>query len=710
MRWSGSGLVYGGLVGLGAYLFTLMQPYSEICPPQPWHLIVPIVFGVPWVLFSQLFADMVFVGLVSFEKNSDSDREWLGRAAGLEAAAAVGWILGTAITFAGAYLLIEFAGPKIAAATGAAGGLSGIITAWLGKKGSGDAKPKLEKQPMSAIAKKIGMALAGPVFAVLLVVGIGVALDKLLLGGSLLNVLTKSDWSYWEIFGWLILGLAIAYVLAWIASRNVNINRFSIHALYRNRLVRAYLGATRQRRRPDLFTGFDTGDNPDMWVLWPPHPVKPKDRDTPDSKAPERNTYCLFHVVNMTLNVVDTSRLAWQQRKAEPFTVSPLHAGTFFKGYRRSKEYGSPNNGISLGTAMAISGAAASPNMGYNSSTSSALLLALFNVRLGWWLGNPGPKGDATYKEEGPSTAIRPLVEETFGLTTDEKPWVYLSDGGHFENLGIYEMVRRRNRFIMVVDGGCDPHYKFEDLGNAIRKIYIDLGVRIYMNDLDKLRNRPPQEELAKAIDALAAETAKAAANAGGQTPPLDPCEPQAPIPYIAVGSIDYTEADGEDAEPGILLYVKPAYHGVSSIEDPGVRSYLPGDLSLIAGAWGAWLHYLAPWLFDEAGDVEIGPIPKGTPVNLLANLNPLSESTDLKDRAAHTKRLVDLVLKLKHDLKSLPPNVSDAQATEVFVKRVPELLSLNKCPDFIVNKGHYFGSNLADDDKRALIEFLKTM
>ena len=73
-------------------------------------------------------------------------------------------------------------------------------------------------------------------------------------------------------------------------------------------------------------------------------------------------------------------------------------------------------------------------------------------------------------------------------------------------------------------------------------------------------------------------------------------------------------------------------------------------------------------------------------------------------------KKLIDLVLKLKHDLKSLPPNATDAQATEVFVKRVPELLSLNKCPDFIVNKGHYFGSNLADGDKGALIEFLKTM
>ena len=64
-----------------------------------------------------------------------------------------------------------------------------------------------------------------------------------------------------------------------------------------------------------------------------------------------------------------------------------------------------------------------------------------------------------------------------FGLTTDDRPYVYLSDGGHFENLGLYEMVRRRCRFIVVSDAGCDPDFVFEDLGNAVRKIAIDLGI-----------------------------------------------------------------------------------------------------------------------------------------------------------------------------------------------------------------------------------------
>ena len=136
---------------------------------------------------------------------------------------------------------------------------------------------------------------------------------------------------------------------------------------------------------------------------------------------------------------------------------------------------------------------------------------------------------------------------------------------------------------------------------------------------------------------------------------------------------------------------------------------YLPFDLDALAGSWGALAHDAAPWLFTQTGDVEIGPIPAGTPVNLIANIDPLSESTGLADRAAYELKLLKVVLKLKHDLKSLPENATDEEARTEFEKDVPDLLSVSKCPDFIVNKGHYFGTNLSDDDKHALIEFLKT-
>jgi hypothetical protein len=541
--WALSGLVYGGLVGFGAHLFTWMSPYTG--GQSIWLILLPVIFGVPWVLISQLFAEMVFVGLASYENHSDSDREWLGRAAGWVAVTAIVWGLTTFIVFAGAHALLmthTALRPYIASA----GGIAGIVAALIGKSTQTAAKPSKDKESYTELVYRIILSIAGPVFAAVLVVGISVALDLLLLDGSLVEGLAHHAWSLGYILFWLFIGAAITAAIAWVASRSVNINRFSLHALYRNRLIRSYLGASRQHRSPDLFTGFDEGDNPPMHTLWPSKP--------PSDAA---STRPLFHVVNITLNVVQATRLAWQQRKAESFTASALHCGAAYKGFRPSSEYGGPA-GLSLGTAMAISGAAASPNMGYNSSPSVTLLLALFNVRLGWWLGNPGPEGEKTYKHEGPATAIVPLFQESFGLTTDEKPYVYLSDGGHFENLGLYEMVRRRCRFILVIDAGCDPKFNFEDLGNAVRKIYIDLGIRIRFDRLSEIKNRPKKAAI----------------------PPRDPPDPnkeeRRTIPYYALGTVDYGNADGSDAdgkksEDGYILYIKPAYHGT---EGAGIRSY----------------------------------------------------------------------------------------------------------------------------------------
>jgi hypothetical protein len=543
-RWAASGFVYGALLGFGAHLLTLLSPYMHTAGHQSvWVIIIPVVLGVPWVLASQLFAEMIFVGLVSYEPNSDADREWLGRAAGWLAATAIIWMLTTFIAFAAGHFLINvksWLGPYIASA----GGVAGIIGALVGRSAQTLAKADEKDPGIKAIALKIILAIAGPIFAVALVIGISVALDLLLLGDSLVQGLSDRTLTTWYIVWWLVIGLLATGFVAWVANQNVNINRFSLHALYRNRLVRAYLGASRQRRCPDKFTGFDEEDNLPAHELWPPKAC-----------ASGQNTFSLFHVVNITLNVVQSKRLAWQERKAEAFTVSPLHSGAAYKGFRPSSEYGKAKKynggpkepcGISLGTAMAISGAAASPNMGYHSSPSVTLLLALFNARLGWWLGNPGPEGEKTYKDEGPATAIVPLVQETFGLSTDDKPYVYLSDGGHFENLGLYEMVRRRCRFIVAIDAGCDPDFAFEDLGNAVRKIFIDLGIRITFKGLDRLKNRPTAEQLNQA-------------NGG--------------IPYHAVGTIHYSLADGESCKDGAILYIKPAVHGTDS-EGAGVRSY----------------------------------------------------------------------------------------------------------------------------------------
>jgi hypothetical protein len=535
--WTASGLVYGALIGLGAYLFASQYPYAA---PTDLKLFQPIVFGIPWVLMSQLIAEMIFVGLVSYEDQSDSDREWLGRAAGWVSAAAISWAVMAFLSVGvGNFLYLTSFDYDIGPYITALGGVSGIATALLGMSGKTPATTDGNHQSWTTFVFSLLLSIAGPVFVATLIVAASIVLDLLMFGGAVLHVLHEPPPAPTPptIMLYLVVGIAVALVVEVIASKTVNINRFSLHAVYRNRLVRGYLGAARQGRFPDQFTGFDEKDNIRVHTLWPP---KVDDK---------RNTFGLFHVLNLSLNVVESKRLAWQERKAEPFTVSPLHCGSALLGFRPSDEYAdlprdkSRPRGISLGTAMAISGAAVSPNMGYYSSPSISLLLAFFNVRLGWWLGNPGPRGEDSYTRQGPDFAIKPLIDEAFGLTTDDKRYVYLSDGGHFEDLGLYEMVRRRCRFIVVIDAGEDTHLAFNDLGNAIRKIYIDLGIRIDFTGLQDLRNRPPRAGIEK---------------------------PQH-IPYHAVGFIDYKVADGDGSFNGTILYIKPALHWT---EPAGIASY----------------------------------------------------------------------------------------------------------------------------------------
>jgi hypothetical protein len=140
---------------------------------------------------------------------------------------------------------------------------------------------------------------------------------------------------------------------------------------------------------------------------------------------------------------------------------------------------------------------------------------------------------------------------------------------------------------------------------------------------------------------------------------------------------------------------------------------YLPDTLR----HWYDPLKRWFPWLFGEEG-IEVGPIPAGTPVNLIANLSLVSESGDTTNVIDQTKDVLDLLLRLKRDLKALPRDASDEEARTVFANLRRPLLALNKCRDFVVNRGHYFGTSflkdkdepgLSDTDKRALIEFLKT-
>jgi hypothetical protein len=288
---------------------------------------------------------------------------------------------------------------------------------------------------------------------------------------------------------------------ALLLSRFIDANKFSLHAMYRSRLIRTFLGASNMNRKPNPFTGFDPADNIRMTDL-PPKPL---------------------HVVNATLNLVKGENLAWQQRKAESFTSTRYHTGGCRVGYQPSASY---FGGVTLGGAITVSGAAANPNMGYVSSPLLSIVMMLFNARLGVWAANPGAAGRGRWSKTSPTYSIRPLIDEAFGLTSDKHTWVNLSDGGHFENLGLYEMVLRRCRTIIVADGSADPAFDFDDLGNAIRKIRVDMGINIEFPAL------PVTKKITEASR------------------------------HCAVGTICYKAVDGAAAEDGVLIYIKASLTG----------------------------------------------------------------------------------------------------------------------------------------------------
>src|ERR1039457_1309259 len=134
---------------------------------------------------------------------------------------------------------------------------------------------------------------------------------------------------------------------------------------------------------------------------------------------------------------------------------------------------------------MAISGAAANPNMGFHTSAPVAFLLTVFNVRLGWWVRNPRRAKPGARR--GPLGSIVWLINELTGQTDDRSAYVNLPDGGHFDNLGLYELVRRRCRYIIIGDGEQDERLTFESLRCATSNGRMDFGAEIDL-DLRPLR------------------------------------------------------------------------------------------------------------------------------------------------------------------------------------------------------------------------------
>ena len=454
---------------LGALLFATTCYIKGLSSAEPIDVWNAVSFGPPLFLLGLSFVVTLHIGVVR-RKFSTEDREWLARLGGFMLLYAAAWtLLFGLVLYVMPFVHWLAGGGLVALGTWAIGSGVGAKLA-CGPSTNGTAGGSPWKEAVTLITP--WLFVAG--LAVIVAYGTQVVLFELLTDEgyvqspdvdfaigvmSNLQKLQELPWLGTSLFFLFTTGLFLCIVL------RLDINLFSLHALYCNRLARAYLGAScAGERTPNPFSGFDVKD------------------DLPFADISQQRP---IHIINTAVNMTGGDDLAWQTRRAASFALTPCWAGFETRSSQGIKlgKYCCTNQyagGRPLGTWVAVSGAAASPNMGYHTSASVATLMTAFNLRLGRWCGNPDPVNDSkAWMQESPGFAAKPIFDELTGSANTKASWVNLTDGGHFENLGVYELIRRRCRFIVVTDAGCDPKHQFEDLANMQRKCWVDFGVNV---------------------------------------------------------------------------------------------------------------------------------------------------------------------------------------------------------------------------------------
>ena len=338
------------------------------------------------------------------------------------------------------------------------------------------------------------------------------------------------------------LATAVTFVLLLVFGWRVDVNKFSLHNMYKNRLIRCYLGASNADRMEQPFTGFDENDDLPLTRL----------AETPLNGGQVGP----YHIINTALNISQGKNLAWQERKAASFVLSPRYCGFALaqtqgdttrragvswrreSGYRPTAEYAAGDReepGFTVGMAMATSGAAISPNMGRATRPALAFVLTIFNARVGRWSPNPAR---SKWQKSSPRFGLICLLQELFGYSNEERSFVYLSDGGHFDNLGLYELVRNQCAVVVAVDAGADPGRRFGDLGEAVRKCRVDFGAEIEL-PLEALRGH---RETGLAEEGFAVGTIR-----------YDPANPRGKVGHLIF--IKPTLRQRKDEPPDVLAY-----------------------------------------------------------------------------------------------------------------------------------------------------------
>jgi hypothetical protein len=309
----------------------------------------------------------------------------------------------------------------------------------------------------------------------------------------------------------LLLGLIVTWVLLAEMVRETLgfLNNSTFHRFYCARLVRTFLGAANFKRlihfQQSMEDPLHAEAGTRAFFVSESHPhdeVALRSYYAGTSAAP-------LHLVCTTLNesLSETSTLVREDRKGVTLAVGPcgLNVGNHFYRWaeavadiglrlhfddlpplpdsasateRDERERLRGCERLSLGQWAAISGAAVSTGVGHHSSLGFSILAWLVNARLAyWWL--PAPKMSTQKRASGFKTFDLVRQELTGGFYGQRGLYWNLSDGGHFENTGVYELLRRRATLIVCSDNGADPEYRFGDLQNLVRRARIDLGAEI---------------------------------------------------------------------------------------------------------------------------------------------------------------------------------------------------------------------------------------
>lgn len=256
-----------------------------------------------------------------------------------------------------------------------------------------------------------------------------------------------------------------------------NLNLVSQHRMYRDRLMEA-LCPDRKSVEKGIWRPAKIADAMQLSVLAGGVNSGRKQKEEPPIRVVGP-----YHLINTALIIPDSRKPKYSGRGADSFVFSARYCGSDATQWLQTEQY--MDDQMVLPTAMAISGAALNARSGPDGkgilrTPLVSFLITLFGVQLGYWAPNPGKPGQ---RQQTPNY-LRPGLSGLFGFEMNEHGgFLQLSDGGHFENLGLYELVRRKMDLILVSDGGQDGDFTFADLGNAIERVRVDFGVSIHFDD-----------------------------------------------------------------------------------------------------------------------------------------------------------------------------------------------------------------------------------